>query len=309
MRIGVICPKWGFTFINPVLNELKNHHVEIITEPFTKVRLAELMSKVDIVFVEWVGYHLKEVCELPKIKPIVVRGHFSDLNGSSVNSINWKKVNLMIFTNKFLMDDFFKRHPQIKVKSRVIRLGVDLDFFTLRPAIYDHAIGFVGFIKPIKDPIPVIDMVGNMNGWRLLMKATPSYDKTLLNAFSSRIVKYNNILWIKDWINNKDMVQFYHNIDVLVSNSREEGQGVAILESMACGVYALIRNWEHASELYPKELLFNTIEECRDKILEWDSKSDSEKREISIKMREFVSKHHDGKRYVKEMIEAIESVK
>jgi len=314
LRVGVLCPKWGFTFINPVINELKKkHQVETISEPFTHVRMANLVSRVDVVFVEWIGQHLTELCELPKLKPIIVRGHFSDLRsrswGSWIRMTNWEKVDLIIFTNKFLMDEFFENHKNIKVKGKVIRLGVDLDVFKLKPNSYNRVIGFNAFIKPVKDPLPVIEMMETLKDWILILKATPSYDKMLENKVSLKVCSMNNVIWIKDWLPLNKLVELYQSMDVFVNNSLAEGQGVAILEAMACGVYTLIRNWKHAEELYPKELLFRDINECRQKILEWDSKSNDEKREISIKMREFVEKNYNGRRYVKEMIETIERVK
>jgi len=306
MRVGIVCNREGMTFLEDIIPELRlNHLVEVINEPFTFNRIYNVCSRVDVLFVEWVWNYIAISPFLRGNCKIVVRGHFSDLRDRKVDYVDWSNVDLLIFTNNFLRDEFFKNHPKVRVASRVIRLGVNLDFFRLKPDRYDKTIGFVGFIKPVKDPIPVINMMKTLQDWKLILKSTPSYYNTLTNQVAKIVSETRNVTWIKEWMPRNMLPSFYHSLDILVNNSVAEGQGMAILEAMACGVYPVIRHWKHAEELYPEQFLFNTIEECREKIIDWGRLSNEEKRRLSIYVREYVENNYNGKRYVREIIEAL----
>jgi len=306
MKIGIVCNKEGMTFLNDILPVLSSkHHVEIVNEPFTFNRIYNVCKRVDVLFVEWIWNYIAISPFLRGNCRVVVRGHFTDLKDRRINHVDWNHVDLLIFTNDFLQDEFFNNHPRVKVASRVIRLGVNLDFYSLKPNKYDKTIGFVGFIKPVKDPLPVINMMKTLPDWKLILKSTPSYSTILTNQVAKIVSETRNVTWIKEWMPRINLPSFYHSLDILVNNSIAEGQGMAILEAMACGVYPVIRHWKHAEELYPEQLLFNTIEECRNKILEWGELSDDEKRRISISIRKYVNENYNGERYVKEMIEAL----
>lgn len=67
--------------------------------------------------------------------------------------------------------------------------------------------------------------------------------------------------WQEDtnsWLNDKDYI---------VSASIGESQGMGLLEGMACGLKPVIHNFPGASQIYPKEFLFNISEEFCEQIL------------------------------------------
>ena len=264
------------------------------------------MEDLDVLYVEWLESYLFTATHLPKTCRIVVRGHFSDLTMAWAKQTDWSKVDLLIFTNDFNQKTFDDWTGNPRVEKRIIRLGVNLDKFHLKPLKYDRKIGFCGYIKPRKEPVPVINLMRSLPEWTLIFKATPSTYKNLTVEVKKLIERSLNIVWIPEWL--EDIAPFYQDLDIFINNSTSEGQGVSILEAMSCGVYSLIRNWPHAIELYPQENVFSDLQECRGKIISWSEKSNDEKRKISVETRAFIAKYYDGARYVKEMRQAIEQV-
>lgn len=309
MKVGVLCHRSGFVFMHQILKELKNkHEVDVLSQPFTAERMQSLMRRIDVLYIEWLTGYLVAVTRMPKTCRIVVRGHASDLTAAYVKQIDWSKVNLLILTNKFMQETFNIGNNNPKVNQQIIKLGVDLATFSLKPFRYNQTIGFCEYIRPGKDVLPVITLMQSLPDWTLKLHAppTPGLFPELTLKVEKLVHESHNVTWLKEWIPHEKMPSFYHNLDILINNSLREGQGVAILEAMACGVYPLIRNWLHATDLYPEENVYGNLQECREKILSWNSRSDAEKRGLSVKMRGFIDKNYNGARYVREMREAVE---
>jgi len=58
-----------------------------------------------------------------------------------------------------------------------------------------------------------------------------------------------------------DPQNWYHKIDILISNSYSEGLQVTPMEAIASGCYCLSHYWDGAEELLPEENLFFTSRE------------------------------------------------
>lgn len=293
--------------MHQILNELRSkHQVEVLPEPFSTERVQSLMKRTDVLYVEWLEKYLVTATHLPKTCRIVVRGHASDLTMAYAKQADWSKVDLLIFTNKFMQEKFNKWNNNPKVKQQIIKLGVDLTTFSLKPFIYNRTIGFCECIRPGKDILPVITLMKSLPKWTLNLRATPGLFPKLTLKVEKLVHENSNVTWLKEWIPHEKMPSFYQNLDILINNSIAEGQGVAILEAMACGVYPLIHNWTHATDLYPKENIYATLQNCKNKILSWNAKSDGEKRKLTLKTRNFIDENYNGARYVKEIREALE---
>jgi glycosyltransferase involved in cell wall biosynthesis len=90
-----------------------------------------------------------------------------------------------------------------------------------------------------------------------------------------------------------DAWNWYHGIDILVSNGYSEGLQVAPMEAMASGCYCLAHRWEGAEELLPPENLFYTDRQLQEKILAYCDSSEWEKQRQRDQMRAIVRERFD----------------
>ena len=89
-------------------------------------------------------------------------------------------------------------------------------------------------------------------------------------GIQEKVTFYGNVKETWDW---------YHKIDIFISNSYSEGLQVAPMEAMASGCYCLSHRWRGADELLPQEYLYFTDTELREKILQYCVTSEEKKLE------------------------------
>ena len=297
--------------MDDILQELRRYHsVLILNEPFTNDRVESFMKDLDVLYVEWCASYMVTVSHLPKTCKIVCRLHGHEIAGQWMKEIAWSKIDLMIFVNDHPLELFHRAYPSTKVKSTVIQEGVNMEKFTHSPGRgFGKRIGFVGHLRPRKDPLPVINMMSQLPRWSLYVRSDPSAYPKLEEACMNRIKELPNVHHVP---RVKDMNEYYHGLDIFVNNSLYESQGIAILEAMASDAYPLIRDWPQvpgvAGKLYSEEAIFRSIDECRQKILSWVRLPVKEKRLKSSEMREFVDKNYNSRQYTGKMRDAIEQV-
>lgn len=314
MKIGIIAAGWAF--MPELLAELKKHHEVIIFKtPINRKILKKYVkaSKIDVLYCEFCSGYAIPITQIPKKYKIVVRLHRGEVHGGWMRKVDFRKIDLLILVNKFMKGYAFKYHPRLKkVKAiKVIQLGVDTDKFSYNPGRgYGKRIGWVGWVKDVKQPFMIINLMRQLPDWQLKFLAIPSVYKNLIKQVARR-VKQRNIIWIKEKIPHKKMPRYYRKIDILVNTSVIESQCVSVLEAMSSGVYSLIRKWPHPEckpeEIYPRKNLFDNMTECKRKILAWVKLSVKEKKSKSWQARQFIQKHHNAKIQTRKMRKAIES--
>lgn len=317
MKIGIICVGWAF--LQDLLKELKIHHlVSILKPPFSAKRVESFMRGLDVLYIEWCASYMATITHVPKHCKIVNRLHRHEVHGRWMKKVDFTKIDLLILVNNFMKGYCFKYQPNLRKvnKIQVIQQGVNIDKFTYKAFKdfkdwplrgYGKRIGWIGYVKPVKNPVPVLRLMSELPDWQLKLLGIPSlYPKLTMQV--QKLAKRRNIVWIKKPIPHEKMPNYYRKLDLLVNTSVTESQCFCILEAMSSGVYPLIRNWPHAEELYLKENLFQSMLECKHKILNWVKKSHNEKKQLSKKMRIFIKKRYNVEKSVRKMREAIENV-
>ena len=67
------------------------------------------------------------------------------------------------------------------------------------------------------------------------------------------------------WV--KDIPAFLADMNYVISTSPWEGCPNNVIEALACGIKPLVHNWNGAADLYPPELVFNTVGEFLDRLV------------------------------------------
>lgn len=300
--------------MHEVQAELERYHVvRVLDDPITPERIRTFMSDLDVVYVEWCASYMVAVTKKPKPCPIVNRLHRGEMYGPWLGQVDFTQIDTLIFVNDFLRDQAVAQHPAIgeAKKLQIIQLGVDTDFFTFDRVSsdreYGRRIGWVGYLKPRKNPLAMLDLMRDLPDWDLTLHAFPSAYPDLTREVEGRVAELPNVVWDIDFMPREELPAFYSQFDVFINTSTEEGQGVAILEAMSCGVYTQIAEWPHARELYTMWEVYDTQEELVRRLRAWEEMPVANKQAVSQAMRSHVVNRYHGQNYVRNMREAIEN--
>jgi glycosyltransferase involved in cell wall biosynthesis len=110
---------------------------------------------------------------------------------------------------------------------------------------------------------------------------------------------YGHVARPQDW---------YHEIDVFISNGYSEGLQVAPMEAMASGCYCLSHRWDGAEELLPEENLFWTNRELNERLLRYCDLPEAEKEQRQAQMRALVEERFNVDRTKVQIRHLIEEV-
>lgn len=166
-------------------------------------------------------------------------------------------LDLMVVTCPDNVDAF--RHLDDKVPYAVVPNGVDPKLFPVMERARDRPMRFasVGMLGPRKNPF------ATLAGWELAQQMDPAFDAQLILKTSAvglhpkLMERYRNVVVITEEWERAKLVEFYGEVDVLVSTSRGEGNNKPAMEFMATGGPVMAtdwgghRNWLHPDWGYP----------------------------------------------------------
>lgn len=264
----------------------------------------------DVVFFEWASELLVEASRLPKTCGIITRLHRYEMY-KWVDLVNWDAVDKIILVSDAKQREFCARFPAQAHKTRVVLESVSLDKFTFQPKPYEGKIGTLCHLTPrkrvydlvlafaemaAKDPALTLHIAGGPH------PAYGDYARALHTAveqlgLQDRVVFYGNL---------KDAWNWYHQIDIFVSNSYSEGLQVAPIEAMASGRFVLSHRWEGAEQLVPPDRLFFTDRELQEKVFAYAALPEEQKQAIAAATREVACERFDVRKVIAEILHMIE---
>lgn len=327
MKIGLAVEgPWGF--FNEIHDELRVHHdvnlfkQQVIRTPFFKERInlsifnremKKLLTQNDVVFFEWAGELLVKASRFPKTCGIVTRLHRYEMYQWS-DHVNWENIDKVILVSEAKRDDFIKRFPSQRGKAIVVNGAISLEKFSFQPKPYQGNIGILCRLKPRKRVYELIldyfELTRKNSNFHLHIggDSHPAYGDYFLAmqdlvkelALENHVTFHGQVTNAQDW---------YHNIDIFVSNSYSEGLQVALIEAMASGCYCLSHHWAGVNEQLPYENIFYSGYELQNKILAFAKSPEKKKLELRYQMRDIVEKRNDvnlTKRQIREIVEKVE---
>lgn len=270
-------------FRSPLFQERVNRRLHNHT-------LAKFMRNCDVVFFEWASHLLAAATHLPKTCGIVTRLHRYEMY-RWVDSVNWDAVDRIILVSEAKRREFLDRFPEYSDRIEVIPEAVSLGKYRPTQKYYGGDIGTLCHLTPRKrvyDLLMTFYELSHGNDQFHLHIAGGShpshgdYYVALQHAIDEldlhdKVTLYGNVVETWDW---------YHNIDIFVSNSYSEGLQVAPMEAMASGCFCLVHRWDGANELMPEENLYFSGCELRRKLHEFADLPEQEKRNRKARMRE-----------------------
>ncbi|MCP4703486.1 MAG: glycosyltransferase [candidate division Zixibacteria bacterium] len=185
---------------------------------------------------------------------------------ASMSSVAWDKVDGLIFVADHVREIANEKWSnQLKaIPQTTIYNCVDPNKYQFEKKPPGKNIGYVGYLNAKKgielllqcineavkiDSEYCFHIAGKFQGERF-----EHYTKHLISQMNLE----KNIVY-HGWV--KDIPAFLSDKSYIISTSPWEGCPNNIIEAMACGVKPLIHNWRGASDIFPEEFVFNTVDE------------------------------------------------
>jgi glycosyltransferase involved in cell wall biosynthesis len=326
IRLGIANQEtWGF--FNEIFESLrKEYDVDVfarrewklpvfhsrINQALFRYDLQKYLSNHDVVFFEWASDLLAAASQMPKACGVVARLHRYEMY-QWVDKIRWQNVDKIILVSHAKKQEFIRKFPDQVDKIVVNGPSTSLEKFTPVSKSFNGDIGILCHLTPRKRVYDLIltfsELLQLDNRLHLHIAGGPDpafgdYYFALQQIvtdldLSDKVTFYGNVTETWDW---------YHKIDIFISNSYSEGLQVAPMEAMASGCYCLSHRWFGANELMPSENLYYTNEELKDKVLRYCELPDEEKNEQRKLMRKHAQENFDINQTIRKIHQVIDEV-
>ena len=276
-KISVICAAGLDNFIDPIIEGLASDY---FVRKFIVTIQQEIYNAIDwgdIIWLEWanqsaiIGTNYEGI----KDKKVIVRLHRYEAFTIFPSQIKWQNVNCLILVASHMIKILEGTIPDIekKVKLEVVYNGLDLDKITFKEREAGFNITWVGYINYRKNPAIALQILKELTGGlytshkRYKLHIAGSFQDKCLEVYVNYMIKELNLqdnVIFHGWVD--DMDKFWEDKNYLLHASVHEAHSFAIMESMSRGIKPIIANFRGAKELYPEDVIFNTIEEAVNEI-------------------------------------------
>lgn len=283
-KIAFFCLPGLETFIKPIAEELTyEYDVRLIISKEEK-EIKEGIEWADIVWIEWaneLAIYITNKFNLTD-KYVINRLHSYEVFSGYPLKINWGFIDKLIFVSNHIKEMFFEEF-NVEIDFDIINNGIDLDKYKFKNRKKGYNLCSVANVNYKKSPDMWIELINKLIQVDIhynIEVAGDIQDKRYLKYFEY-IIKDNHIE--KNFVLNgwtEEIEEFLDNKNYLISTSIHESFGYNIGEAMARGIKPIIRNFRGSKEIWPENLIFNTLDEAIEKITEESYDSESYRRFI-----------------------------
>lgn len=262
-KFGIPLQKVKSIYVNEVINRLTSklgfgYPLNFIAcELYDYITSKTIKKDSDVYFI-WSGYALKTIRAIRKhnknAKIILVRGSahiltqenlLRKIDGTTHQQIDrqmlkkelleYEESDYITVPSKFAFDSFIENGID-KEKLFLNILGVDLKEFPFKAKETKAKIniGYAGIIsqqKNVKGIITAIEQLNKIED-RFMLHIAGDFDKNYADIDFFKNYSFINYV---GKLPQDQLYQFYHQIDVFVLNSVQDGFGMVILQAMSCG--------------------------------------------------------------------------
>jgi len=269
-KVAFFCGGDGTTFLDEIIEFVKQRFEVRLFEGRTKEELYELMKWSDISWFEWCTNLAVIGSRAPKVCKNIIRLHRYEAYEQWPQLVNWTNIdNLITVGNSFVRDALLDKVPYIESQTPIATIpnGVNLEKFTFTDRPRDKNIAFLSNLRMVKNPAFVLQCMQKLHymdpehrlffGGLFQDEALEHYLRHMVDALGLGDVVFfdgpqENV---DSWLRDKHYI---------VSTSLIESQGMGLIEAMACGLKPVIHNFPGSDQIYPTEFLFNIAEDfCR----------------------------------------------
>lgn len=251
-------------FVTNIMKRLRENNNEIREFNLdSNQSMPELMEWADLAWFEWCDNLLIEATKRNKKCPIVCRLHSYEAFTDMPASVDWSKVDQLIFVNRSV-EEIARPLINQSVPWTVIHNGVDCEKFKIpKSKQYGKKIASVGYINYKKNPTLLLYCFKKIHEYdpEYTFHVAGAHQDARIKLYFDNFLKENPLpITFYGWVN--DMPNWYSDKDYIISTSLFESFHYSIAEGMASGLIPLIHNWFGVKYVYPGEYVFNDPDDC-----------------------------------------------
>ncbi|NUU97590.1 glycosyltransferase [Marinitoga sp. 1138] len=280
-KLAFICAKGLDNFINEIIEGLSENYW---VRKFVVTTDKEIYSAIDwgdIIWFEWanevaiIGSNYSQT----QIKPVILRLHSYEALSYYPTKINWNNIDKLILVAEHIRDIIKMYMPDIEnmVDIEIIPNGIDIETINFKKRQKGFNIAWVAHISHKKNPPMMLQIIKKLveKDNRYKLHIAGDFQDMRYEIYLKHMVKEmnleNNVIFY-GWVD--DMDEWWEDKNYLLSTSVHEGHPYNIMEGMARGLKPVIHNYYGSKKQWPENLIFNTVDEAVNLIIEdkFDSK-------------------------------------
>ncbi|OAA90631.1 glycosyltransferase [Clostridium ljungdahlii] len=258
-------------FLDDIINGLSNEYInrKIVVTDYNQIDT--WMQWADICFFEWCDELVIYGSRLPisKEKKIICRLHSYEAFTSYPNNVQWNNIDVLIFVGEYIKKFVVNKFKISDQKVVVVPNGIDISKWTFEERKPGFNIAYVGYINYKKGPMLLMHTFKAIYDkdcrYKLFIAGQFQDDRDVL-YFHQMIKEFGmekNVVY-EGWQDNLD--KWLEDKNYILCTSILESQNVSVMQAMSKGIKPLVHNFVGAKTVYPKEYVWNTIDEAIDMI-------------------------------------------
>ncbi|MBW9158427.1 glycosyltransferase [Clostridium tagluense] len=255
------------SFLEDIIMGLSSEYEtkKIIVTDFKQID--EEMKWADICWFEWcdelISYGSK--LNIAKEKKIICRIHSYEAFTDYPANVAWENVDKIIFVAEHIKNFVIENFSIDEEKAIVISNGIDEEKWTFTERRPGFNIAYVGYINYKKGPMLLLHAFKSIydrnNQYKLFIagKFQDHRDVLYFNQMIKEFGLEENAIY-EGWQDNLD--KWLEDKNYILCTSILESQNMSVMQAMVKGIKPIIHNFVGARNIYPKSLVWNTINEA-----------------------------------------------
>lgn len=254
------------TFLNEIIDYCSQFYV------VNKITITELkqidehLMDCDIAWFEWCDELVIYASQLESIYncKIICRLHSYEAFTNNIKQVRWDRVDQTIFVANHIKNYVEENSSIIQTRCVVIPNSVNIEKWQYKKRKHGNKVAYVGYINYKKGPQLLLQSIFAM------VKVNPKVEIHVAGDFQdardvlyfNQMIKEKNLqknFYFHGWI--EDLDTWLEDKNYLICTSILESQNMSIMQGMAKGIKPLIHNFVGADSIYPKSLLWTTLDD------------------------------------------------
>lgn len=252
-------------------NDIYRHHFAInnevrVVKPQNHHDLETVTAWADVILSPWCNEPLSILSKLKKNhqKLFTHIRSYEILTPQLMSNVNWINIDGIIFVAdhiRHLANQWWKTQiaalPQTTIGN-----CVSLNDYPFYRQNKGYNIAYIGYLNHKKGVGLLLQCMKEavLLDPRYTFHIAGTFQEARFEVYMRHLIKEMNLenhVVFHGWV--KDLFSFLETMNYVISTSPWEGCPNNVIEAMACGIKPLIHNWPGARQLFPVNLVFNTV--------------------------------------------------